>query len=250
METNKIALVTGASRGIGRAIAIQLASDGFNVIINFKSNSKASKEVAGLIRNLDRQAWVIKGDVGKESDVKSMFEKIKKFTNHIDIVVNNAGFDYGYLIEDFKLSEMKEVIETNLIGKISVTKYALSFLKKSSKAQIINIASRLGTTQTIETVGAYAPASAGIIKFTECCALEFSKYKIRANCVAPGFTDTDMNRNIYSDPEFWRQMNQNNPSGRIGQPEDIANVVSFLASDKADYINAEVIQVNGGSNVA
>ena len=107
----------------------------------------------------------------------------------------------------------------------------------------------MGQEKSIETIGAYGPAKAGVIKFTKCCALEFSKYKIRANAVLPGLTDTDLNRSLYPEDDFWELMAKKNPSGRVGQPQDIANVVSFLASDKGNYINGETIGVNGGSNL-
>ena len=107
----------------------------------------------------------------------------------------------------------------------------------------------MGKEKTIRGIGAYGPAEAGVIKFTQCCALEFSEYKIRVNCVAPGLTDTEMSRSITTDQKVWDALAKTNPSGRVGQPQDIANVVSFLVSEKANYINGETIGVNGGSNL-
>lgn len=245
----KIALVTGSSKGIGKAIALTLSKGGFDVIIHCQNSKQQAEETIQKIKDKKRKAFLVYGDVSKENEVKKMFKNISKFTQKLDLVVNNAGFDYGYLIEDFTLSQIKEVIDTNLIGKIAVTKYALPFLKKSKNPSIVNISSRMGGPTTIETIGAYGPASAGIIKFTQCCALEFKKYKIRVNTIAPGLTDTELNRKIYPDNNWWNLKAKNNPRGRYAQPQDIANVVSFVASEKADYINGETILVTGGSEL-
>ncbi len=107
----------------------------------------------------------------------------------------------------------------------------------------------MGKEKTIPTIGAYGPAEAGVIKFTQCCALEFRDYKIRVNCVAPGLTDTDMTRGLFKDEKTWKMFANTNPSGRVGQPQDVANVVAFVVSEKASYINGEMIGVNGGSNL-
>jgi len=177
-----------------------------------------------------------------------MVDEVLKITNHLDILVNNAGFDYGYMIEDYKLSEIEYMININLIQKMMVTKYFLPLLKKSDNARIVNIASRMGKEKTIETIGAYGPAEAGVIKFTQCCALEFRKFKIRVNCVAPGLMRTDLTESILSDEDF-KSAAKANPSGRVGKPQDVANVISFLVSEKGSYINGETIGVNGGSNL-
>jgi 3-oxoacyl-[acyl-carrier protein] reductase len=248
-QINPIVLVTGSSRGIGKAIALQLANDGFDIFVHCRVTVEKANEVVAQIEKVGRRAYLLQGDVTKEEDVKNIFSNISQVTDGLDILVNNAGFDHGYMIEDYTLDQMRYVMDTILLSRMATTKYALPLLKRSNRPQIINIASRMGKEKTIETVGAYAPAMAGIIKFTQCCALEFRKYKIRANCVVPGFTDTELNRGIYKDRIFWDEMARNNPSGRIGLPQDVANVVSFLASEKANYINAATIDVNGGSNL-
>jgi NAD(P)-dependent dehydrogenase (short-subunit alcohol dehydrogenase family) len=245
----KYAMVTGGSRGIGKAISIQLAKDGFDVFINYQKNQKAADEVIADIKKEGRQGYAFIGDVSSESDMKKVFVEVSKTSNKLDILVNNAGTDLGKMIEDFTIEEMKMIVDINLIGVFICTKIFLPLLKKSSSAQIINISSRMGKEKIIETIGAYGPAKAGVIKFTQCCALEFMKYKIRANAVLPGLTDTDLNRSLYPENDFWEAMAKKNPSGRVGQPQDVANVVSFLASENGSYINGETIGVNGGSNL-
>ncbi len=254
----KIALVTGASGGIGKAIAMKLAQNCFDIIIHYRKNYAAALVTKQNIEKVGAKAYLVQADITKPVELQKMFSEIAKFTKKIDLLVNNAGFDYAKLIEEYTLDEMKYVIDVILIGKIAVTKSALKFLKKSKNPAIINIASRMGKEKTIPTIGAYGPAEAGVIKFTQCCALEFKDYNIRVNCVAPGLTLTDMTRNIFLEEsgddkkkaeEVWTYMANINPSHRVGFPEDIANVVNFLASKESFYINGETIGVNGGSNL-
>lgn len=254
---NKIAFVTGASRGIGRAIATTLAKDGYDICINYRSNSSKAEEVKKEIESLGQKAYLFQGDVSKEDDVKKMFEEFSLISDKLDVLVNNAGVYPASMIEDYTIDQMREIVEVVLIGKMIITKYALPYLKKSNSPKIINIASRMGREKTTETIGAYGPAEAGVIKFTQCCALEFSKYNIKVNCVAPGLTRTDLTNDNFVRQEgsqekadkLWQISADENPSHRVGLPQDIANVVSFLASEKADYINGEYIGVNGGSNL-
>ena len=246
---SKIALVTGSSRGIGKAIALALAKDGYDIIIHYRKEEDKAKNVAKEIETTGRKTYLVQGDIAKEADVKNIFAEVSKITDHLDILVNNAGFDYGLLIEDYTLDQMSEIVNLILIGRFATTKYALPLLKMSSYPSVINIASRMGREKTIATVGPYAAAEAGVIKFTQCCALEFKKYGIRVNCVAPGLTDTELTRNIIPDQSFWDLQAKNNPRGRVGSPQDIANVVSFLASEKSDYIDGETINVTGGSTL-
>lgn len=256
IENEKFALVTGASRGIGEAIALTLANDGYSVIIHYNHNKDKADAVVDEIKKKGVDAFVVQADLAKPEQIEKMFKEIGKKTEIIDLLVNNAGMDYAKMIEDYKIEEMKEVIDANLTGTMILTKLALPFLKKSKKASIVNISSRMGGPKTIPTIGAYGPAKAGIIKFTQCCALEFAPYNIRANCVAPGLTYTDMNIDFFlmragrdkaKADKMWAEMATKNPSHRVGQPQDIANTVSFLASEKSEYINGETIGVNGGS---
>lgn len=245
---NKIALVTGSGRGIGRATAITLAQDGFDVIVNYQKNQETASEVVTEIKKLGRDSFSVQADLSKDDQVEKMFSEVSKKVDHLDLVVNNAGFDYAKMIEDYSMAEMRYIVDLVLIAKFSVTKFALPLLKKSNRASIINIASRMGKEKTIATIGAYGPAEAGVIKFTQCCALEFAQYNIRVNCVAPGLTKTDLTKGLFDDATF-DSIGKTNPSHRVGEPQDIANTISFLASEKSLYINGETIGVNGGSNL-
>ena len=254
---NKIALVTGSSRGIGRAIALQLANDGYDIIAHYNKSTKEVEELKSEIEKLGRKCNIIAADLTKDKEVEEMFSTLSGKFDSLDLLVNSAGFDYAKLFEDYTLEEMRYVLDAVLWSKITVTKLALPLLKKSSKASIVNIASRMGKEKTIKTISIYGPAEAGVIKFTQCCALEFADYKIRVNAVAPGLTRTDLTNDLFIREEgnqekadlVWDEMAKKNPSHRVGQPQDIANAVSFLASDKASYINGETIGVNGGSNL-
>ncbi len=245
----KYALVTGSSRGIGRATALRLADDGFNIFVHFNTNKEKAEEVKKLIEEKDVKAYLIQANITKDRDRKRIVESIKSITETLDVLVNNVGYDFAYMIEDYKYEEIDYMLESNLTQKMMMSIYCLPLLKKSQQPTIVNIASRMGKEKTIETVGAYAPAEAGVIKFTQCCALEWSKYKIRVNCVAPGLTRTDLTEKIFKSEVEWRQFAKKNPSGRVGMPDDIAKVVSFLVSEKSQYINGETIGVNGGSNL-
>ncbi len=245
---NKIALVTGSSKGIGRAIANELATNGFDIIIHYNKSESEAMEASEEIKAKGVEVHIVQADLTKDSEVEDMFRSISEFTDKLDLVVNNAGFDHAMLIEEFSMEEMRYIIDIILTAKMSVTKFALPLLKRSESPCIVNISSRMGKEKTIKTIGAYGPAQAGVMKFTQCCALEFAPYKIRVNCVAPGLTETGLTRNILDEKDF-EAAAEANPSGRVGQPEDIAKVVGFLASEDASYINGEIIGVNGGSNL-
>jgi len=253
----KFALVTGSSRGIGKATALQLAQDGYDIIVHCKDSLELAEEVATQIRNLGRQAYVLTADLTKEAEVVQLVEKLGQITNKLGLLVNNAGFDHGYLFEDYTLQQMREVLDAVLWSKVMLTKTILPLLKNAGNAQIINIASRMGREKTIKTIAIYGPAMAGVIKFTQCMALELADYKIRVNCVAPGLIRTGLNEKMFirdqgsieAAEKLWQEMAESNPSKRVGKPEDVANLVSFLASAKSEYINGEILSINGGSNL-
>lgn len=251
----KIALVTGASKGIGSAIALQLAKDGYDIILHYNKSIDDARRVKMRILKTGVSCKIISADLTKSSQVNLLFKDIKKNFKKIDLVVNNAGFDHGHNFENYKLNEIDSVLKIILLSKIWITKYALPLLKKSQKASIINISSRMGKEKTIYGVSIYGAAQAGVIKFTQCCALELARYNIRVNCIAPGLAKTELNLRLFSSQygdnaeSKWLEAANSNPSKRVGMPQDIAYVASFLASEKSDYINGETIGVNGGSNL-
>jgi len=176
-----------------------------------------------------------------------MFTHLAKITNTLDLVVNNAGVYFSSFIEHYPLDKVLYTFKVNIIAPFYITQLAIPFLIKSKTPHIINISSRLGKEKVVDKSSAYAASKAALIQLTKCSALEFRKYKIRVNAVCPGFTNTDMNKPVIKNQKKLDKISQNIPMGRIAETQDIANVISFLASDKSSYINGESIGVNGGS---
>ena len=241
MLSGKIALVTGASRGIGKAIAIELARNGADVAVNYNRNEKEALEVVEDIKKLGCKSIAIKADVGSFDDAAAMFEAVKKEFGRIDILVNNAGITMDRTLRKMTKEEWNNVIEVNLSSIYNVTKNALPLMEKDSR--VINISSIVGIYGNFGQSN-YAASKAGIIGFTKSLAKELGKHGITVNAVAPGLIDTDIIRDI--PPERKKELDRMVPLGRIGTPKDIANVVVFLASPKAGYITGEAIRVDGG----
>lgn len=240
----RTALVTGASSGIGRAIALQLAKEDIEVCINFSKSEKQAQEVKQDIEKEGGKAALYQADITKEDQVKEMFNKLSSEFGILDMLVNNAGIYIPDFIETHNTENWKQVIEVNLYGKFFCTKYSLPLLKKSTSARIVNIASR-AAVRPIEESSAYCSAAAAVTMFTQVSALELAQYNIRVNTVSPGLTKTPMTQEYDTDEDF-ESYAKKNPSKRIGKPTDIANIISFLISDKADFINGENINVSGG----
>lgn len=240
----KIALVTGSSSGIGKAIAIDLANNGFEVIINFSNSNEKAKEVQQEIIQYGGHAQIFQADITLEKSVNELFNYIEYSFQKLDILVNNAGVYIPDFIESHKIESWDKVLDLNLKSKFLCTKYAIPLLKKSSSPRIINIATR-AAERPIEESAAYCCASAGIVMLTQISALELSKYNIKVNTVSPGLTKTPMTECVDTEADF-AEYAMKNPAGRVGLPQDIAHMVSFLASDKAEFINGENINVSGG----
>lgn len=243
----KYAFVTGGSRGIGEAIVRTLATDRFTIILHYYTDMKRAEKIKKEIESQKIQVYITQGDLSKIDDIKNIFTQLLQITNKLDLVVNNAGVYLPSYIENFSLDKIEYTLRVNFIAPFFITQHALPFLINSDNPQIINIASRLGKERVIDKSSAYAASKAALIQFTRCCALEFRKYKIRVNAICPGFTNTDMNKTTINKKNNYCKLSQNIPLGRIAEPQDIADVVSFLASSKASYINGESIGVNGGS---
>ena len=240
---NKVALVTGASRGIGRQISIELAKSGANVIVNYNRDEKEAQNVVQSIKKLGVRSIAVKADVASFEDCKSMVDVIKNEFGHLDILVNNAGALSDKTLKNMTKEQWDLVLSTNLNGAFNVTKHALSMLKDNGR--IINISSIAGINGNFGQTN-YAASKAGIIGFTKALARELGKRKITVNAVAPGFIDTQMTKAI---PFIRRKIiTALIPMGRPGLPEDVANAVVFLASEKSGYITGEVIRVDGGLN--
>lgn len=239
----KTALVTGASRGIGRAIALALASKGFAVALNYAGSHDAAEAVKKEIEDAGGKAFTVQGDVSKSEDVDRIFKTVKDEFGGLDVLVNNAGINRDALLIRMKESNWDDVISTDLKSDFLTTKAAAAMMMRKRKGSIINISSVVGIMGNIGQAN-YAAAKAGVIGLTKACAKEMAARNIRVNAVAPGFIETAMTDGI---PEKIREgMIASIPMGRMGQPEDIARAVCFLASDDASYITGQVLVVDGG----
>lgn len=241
--SGKIALVTGGSRGIGKAIALKLASLGANIIINYTKSDTKAKEVIKLAEEMGVKAIAIKADVSNKADVENLISKILDEFGRIDILVNNAGITRDNLLMRMKEEEWDDVININLKGTFNVTKAAIRTMMKQKSGSIINVASVIGITGNQGQCN-YAASKAGIIGFTKSIAKEVAKKKVRVNAIAPGFIKTDMTNKLPDKvkEEYLSKI----PLNRLGEPEDIANAVAFLASDLSSYITGQVLIIDGG----
>lgn len=244
METiEKTALVTGASRGIGRAIALTLAAKGYAVALNYAGSQAAAEAVKGEIEAAGGIAFTIQGDVSKAEDVDRIFKTIKEEFGQLDVLVNNAGITRDGLLIRMKEESWDAVLSTDLKSDFLTIKAAAQMMRRKKKGSIINIASVVGIMGNIGQAN-YAAAKAGVIGLTKACAKELAARNIRVNAVAPGFIATDMTDAI---PEKNKEaMLTAIPLGRMGLAEDVAKAVSFLASDDASYITGQVLKVDGG----
>ncbi len=242
-DFEKTALVTGASRGIGKAIALALAARGFAVAVNYAGSHDAAEAVKNEIERNGGHAFLVQGDVSKPEDVERIFKEIKDKFGTLDVLVNNAGINRDALLIRMSEEQWDDVIATDLKSDFLTTKAAALLMMKKRKGSIINISSVVGIMGNIGQAN-YAAAKAGVIGFTKASAKELAGRNIRVNVVAPGFIETAMTDGI---PEKIREkMIASIPMGRMGQPEDIANAVCFLASDDSSYITGQVLVVDGG----
>ncbi|MGA7827409.1 MAG: SDR family oxidoreductase [Geobacteraceae bacterium] len=243
---NKFALVTGASRGIGRAIAEQLAARGTFVLINYSRSQEAAESVAAGIRRTGGRAATLQADVSDEEQIRKMFADLAHMTSHLDFLVNNAGIDMPSSIETYDVAAWRRVVDVNVTGKMLVLKHAIPYLKKAPRASVVNIASRLAMKPLVEA-SAYCCSAAAVMMLTKCAALELAPYNIRVNTVCPGLTRTELTDTLYAEQTFWSQSAAANPSNRVGLPEDAAKATLYLLSDESEYINGTHLVVDGGS---
>ena len=241
--TGKVALVTGASRGIGQAVAVELAKAGADVIVNYIGNEAVAQETVEKVEALGRKALKIKADVGNADEVQAMVDEAHAAFGHIDVLVNNAGITRDGLLIRMKDSDWDDVLNINLKGVYLVSKAVAKLMVKQRSGRIINMTSVSGVTGNVGQAN-YAAAKAGVIGLTKTCAKELAARGITVNAVAPGFIETAMTDVL---PEKIKEgIAATVPLGRMGQPEEIAGVVTFLASDFASYIPGQVLNVDGG----
>lgn len=243
MIKEKVAFITGASKGIGREIALTLAKDGFLVIANYLSSEDMAKELKTEIENQGGKCHLLYGDISDYNKAVEMMEEVFTSFGRLDVLVNNAGITKDQLLLRMTEEEFDDVIRVNLKGTFNCIKGASKRMLKQRFGKIINMTSIIGITGNIGQCN-YSASKAGIIGLTKSLAKEFASRNIQVNAIAPGFIKTEMTDKI---PDKIREeMIKAIPLQRMGMPQDIANLVAFLASDKSDYITGQIIQVDGG----
>ena len=242
---DKVAIVTGSSRGIGREIALKFAENGAKVVVNYPVDAEAenAEAVADEVRDLGTEALAVKADVTDTKEVKGLIKETRKEFDKIDILVNNAGITRDKLLMRMREEDWDSVLDVNLKGAFNTTKAVSRVMMKQREGTIINIASVVGLMGNAGQAN-YSASKAGLIGFTKSVAREMAARNITVNAVAPGFIETAMTDEL-SDKVI-AEMTDNIPLEDLGQPEDVANAVLFLASDAANYITGEVIRVDGG----
>lgn len=237
------AIVTGGSRGIGRAVAVRLAKDGMNLVINYRGNSAAAEETERLCRELGVEVLLVQGDVSRAVDCEKLAAQAKEAFGRVDVLVNNAGITRDGLLARMTEEDFRAVLDVNLVGPWNMMKAVNRIMMKQRYGRIVNLSSVTGLMGNMGQTN-YAAAKAGILGMTKSYAREVASRGITVNAVAPGFIDTDMTEAM---PEGAKdKIITGIPMGRTGKPEDVAEAVAFLASEQAGYITGEVLRVDGG----
>ncbi len=239
----KVALITGATRGIGKQIAIKLAKEGYDIAINYRKENEELANAKAEIEKNKVKCLAVQGDVSNFDDTKRLVDEVINEFGTIDVLVNNAGITKDMLILRMQKEDFESVINVNLTGTFNVTKNVVPYMMKKRSGRIINISSVVGISGNAGQTN-YSASKAGIIGFTKSLAKEVASRNILVNAVAPGFIETDMT-SVLKD-YVKAEIAKNIPLRRMGTAEDVANVVKFLASDDSSYITGQVIQVDGG----
>lgn len=243
MLKGKCAIVTGAAKGIGKSIALKLASLGANIVLNYRSSEKEAAEVADEIKELGVEVLTVKADISKLDEVEGLVKAAKEKFGSVDIMVNNAGITKDTLILRMKEEDFDSVIDVNLKGVFNCMKAITPIMVRQKQGKIISISSVVGIAGNAGQVN-YSASKAGIIGMTKSLAKELGSRGINVNAVAPGFIETDMTSTLGD--KVKEEAEKNIPLKRFGKAEDVAECVAFLASGASDYITGQVIQVDGG----
>ena len=245
--SDKIALVTGGSRGIGSACCLSLATAGAMILINYNRSSGKAEALKEEIQKQGREADICQADISQPEDVEALFQMIQKKYGKLDILVNNAGIIKDNLLLAMSISDWDRVLNVNLRGAFMCTKYASEMMITRHYGKIINISS-VGAIQVVRGQANYAAAKGGLISFTRTCAVELGGKGIQVNAVLPGFIETKMTQRTRK--RAGNRILDRIPQQRYGQPADVADLVAFLASDKSDYITGQAITVDGGLSLS
>ena len=240
---DKVALVTGAARGIGKQIAITLAKEGYNIALNYRTNTDSIVELKNQIENFGVECLLVQGDVSVFEDTERIANETFEKFGRIDVLVNNAGITKDMLLLRMKPEDFMNVIDVNLVGTYNMTKNVSGYMMKAREGRIINVSSVVGISGNAGQSN-YSASKAGIIGFTKSLAKELASRNILVNAVAPGFIETDMTK-VLKD-EVKEKIAEQIPLRREGKAEEVANVVKFLASDDSSYITGQVINIDGG----
>ena len=240
----KVVLVTGSSKGIGASCIRRFAKENYDVVINYNNSKDKALKLKSEIEEFGVEALCIKCDISKEEEIKSMIDNIIKEFGRIDVLVNNASIDISTIFEEKTKENFLKTLDVNLVGTFLVSKYVSKYMKEQKSGSIINVSSTNGIDKNFPMCLDYDASKAGVISLTHNLALEFKPY-IRVNAIAPGWVGTESELEGL-DEEFIKSEEEKIYLGRIAQEEEIANVVYFLASDQASYINNSVIRVDGG----
>lgn len=240
----KVVLITGSSRGIGRSTAIKYAQNNYNVVINYNNSYDKARELADyLVSTYGIEVMIVKADISNEIEVKDMADKVISKFGNIDVLVNNASIaiDSDFICKDS--NSFNEILNTNLVGTFLVSKEVSKYMKDNRSGVIINVSSTNGIDSMYVESLEYDASKAGVISLTHNLA-EYLKPYVRVNCVCPGWVNTDMNKDL--DSSYIEEENKRIMLNRFAEPEEIANVIYFLATDEASYINNSIIKVDGG----
>jgi len=243
---DKVAIVTGGTRGIGRAIVLDLAANGADVAFNYRKSADLAQELAETVRGMGRRALAVQADVSSFADAQAMVQKVLDEFGRLDILVNNAGMNWDGVVWKMTEEQWDRVIAVDLKGTFNYTRAVAPIFRQQGHGKIVNITSINGLRGKFGQTN-YSAAKAGVIGFTKACARELGRYNVNVNAVAPGLIETEM---VQQAPEKVREMALAEiVLGRLGLPEDVAHVVTFLCTEKARHITGQVIQVDGGQYI-
>jgi NAD(P)-dependent dehydrogenase (short-subunit alcohol dehydrogenase family) len=245
----QVALVTGGSRSIGRAIALGLAREGANVAVNYSQHAEAAQGAVREIQALGRRAIAVRGDTSRQAEVRAMVEEVTRALGPIDVLVNNAGVQKRVFFLDLAEEDWDWMLGVNLKGYFLVGQAVAAGMKPRGKGKIINVSSEAGGFPA-PRMTAYCVSKAGVAMLTKCMALELAAHGIRVNALAPGLTRTDINRKDLEEEAFLKARLQRIPLGRVMNPEDLVGAAVFLASPDSDSMTGQTLQVDGGRGIA